>query len=92
MCFWIELDVECGTPESIKNGRYFLATNVTYYGAALHYECDENYQLEGHARRLCLENGTWSSETPMCKGNLIFLVNIGDFIFHFLTHLPLFHF
>lgn len=61
-------DVECGTPENIKNGRYALATNATYYGAALHYECDENYQLEGHARRLCLENGTWSSETPTCRG------------------------
>ncbi|KAK6627548.1 hypothetical protein RUM44_010026 [Polyplax serrata] len=59
--------VECGTPESIKNGRYTLATNATYYGAALHYECDENFQLDGHARRLCLENGTWSSETPTCK-------------------------
>ena len=68
--FFLTPDVECGMPEDIKNGRYSLATNVTYYGAALHYECDENYQLEGHARRLCLENGTWSSETPFCKGNI----------------------
>lgn len=59
--------VECGTPESIKNGRYFLASNVSYYGAALHYECEENFELDGHARRLCLENGTWSSGTPACK-------------------------
>lgn len=52
----------------MRNGKYFLATNATYYGAALHYECDEHYELDGHARRLCLENGTWSSEAPVCKG------------------------
>jgi hypothetical protein len=43
-------------------------SNVTYYGSAVLYECDEHFQLDGHGRRLCLENGTWSSETPKCQG------------------------
>lgn len=62
------LDVDCGIPESIDNGKLNLVSNVTYYGSAVLYECDEHFQLDGHGRRLCLENGTWSSETPKCQG------------------------
>lgn len=59
--------VDCGTPESIDNGKFNLVSNVTYYGSAVLYECDDHFQLDGHGRRLCLENGTWSSETPKCQ-------------------------
>ena len=52
----------------MEHGKYTLASNATYYGAAVLYECDPNFELDGHGRRLCLENGTWSSETPQCKG------------------------
>lgn len=43
-----------------------LATNATYYGAAALYECKNNFKLDGVTRRLCLEDGTWSHETPTC--------------------------
>uniref|UniRef100_A0ABD2WSD8 Sushi, von Willebrand factor type A, EGF and pentraxin domain-containing protein 1 n=1 Tax=Trichogramma kaykai TaxID=54128 RepID=A0ABD2WSD8_9HYME len=59
--------VDCGKPEEIQHGRYTLTSNVTYYGAAALYECDVNYELDGFARRQCLENATWSSEPPLCK-------------------------
>lgn len=59
--------VDCREPERLAHGKYTLASNATYYGAAVLYECDSNYELDGHGRRLCLENGTWSSETPQCK-------------------------
>lgn len=59
--------VDCGTPESIPSGGFALASNATYYGTAVLYECEENYRLEGHARRLCLENGTWSGGLPTCR-------------------------
>ncbi|KAG8224127.1 hypothetical protein J437_LFUL001821, partial [Ladona fulva] len=62
--------VDCGSPEHIENGNFTLASNATYYGAVALYECVENYQVDGHARRLCLENGTWSSDPPVCKGLL----------------------
>jgi len=62
-------DVDCGKPEHIQHGRYTLTSNATYYGAAALYECDGNFELDGFARRLCLENGTWSSDTPVCRGN-----------------------
>lgn len=60
-------------PTPPAHGRFTLASNATYYGAAVLYECEDNYELDGFARRLCLENGTWSAETPMCKGNLLYL-------------------
>ncbi|KAG7211173.1 hypothetical protein KM043_010494 [Ampulex compressa] len=59
--------VDCGKPEPIQHGRYTLTSNATYYGAAALYECDGNFELDGFARRLCLENATWSSETPTCR-------------------------
>lgn len=59
--------VDCSKPEHIQHGRYTLTSNATYYGAAALYECDGNFELDGFARRLCLENGTWSSDTPVCK-------------------------
>lgn len=65
------LDVDCSKPEHIQHGRYTLTSNATYYGAAALYECDGNFELDGFARRLCLENGTWSSDTPICKGNCL---------------------
>lgn len=55
-------------PTAPAHGRFSLASNVTYYGSAVLYDCDENYELDGFPRRICLENGTWSSETPSCKG------------------------
>lgn len=59
--------MECSEPPSIVNGKVVLATNATYYGAAALYECNNNYKLDGVSRRLCLENGTWSHESPECK-------------------------
>lgn len=63
-------DVDCGNPGPIQNGVVTLATNATYYGAAVLYECHEHWQLDGVSRRLCQDNGTWSSEAPVCKGKL----------------------
>lgn len=59
--------VDCGMPENPAHGRFTLASNATYYGVVVLYECDKNYELIGHGRRLCLENGSWSSDTPQCR-------------------------
>ncbi|KAF6202316.1 hypothetical protein GE061_004714 [Apolygus lucorum] len=59
--------VDCNMPTSPVHGKFALASNATYYGAVVLYECDNNYVLDGFARRLCLDNGTWSAETPSCK-------------------------
>lgn len=64
-------DVDCGTPGKLEHGKVTLASNATYYGALALYSCDDNYELDGVSRRLCLENGTWSSDTPVCRGKCI---------------------
>lgn len=61
------LDVNCENPTDIQHGKMTLATNATYYGAAVLYECNDNFKLDGVSRRLCLEDGTWGHETPVCK-------------------------
>lgn len=30
------------------------------------YICDDDYLLKGNVERLCLMNGTWSGENPIC--------------------------
>lgn len=63
--------MDCGNPGRVENGVVTLATNATYYGAAALYECHQHWQLDGVSRRLCQDDGTWSSESPVCKGMLI---------------------
>lgn len=69
------LVVDCKNPDKIEHGKYNLASNVTYYGSTVLYECDPNFELDGISRRLCLENGTWSSETPKCRGKKMIFLN-----------------
>lgn len=65
------LDVDCGSPGKLESGKVTLTSNATYYGALALYSCDNNYELDGVSRRLCLENGTWSSEAPVCGGTCL---------------------
>ncbi|KAF5269538.1 hypothetical protein FQA39_LY08727 [Lamprigera yunnana] len=58
--------VNCGNPEKVENGKISLVSNATYYGALALYSCEPNFELDGVSRRLCLENGTWSSDSPFC--------------------------
>lgn len=67
------LDVDCGTPENISNGNVMLPSNATYYGGLALYTCNANFELDGVSRRLCQENGTWSSDAPKCKGNTLYI-------------------
>lgn len=60
-------DVDCGNPEKVTNGKVTLPSNASYYGALALYSCDPNFELDGVSRRLCLENGTWSSDSPACR-------------------------
>lgn len=59
--------VDCRNPEKIAHGVVTLPSNATYYGALALYACDPNFELDGVSRRLCLENGTWSSDAPICR-------------------------
>ncbi|KAG7461968.1 hypothetical protein MATL_G00196770 [Megalops atlanticus] len=54
----------CETPGVILNGKFeehHLAT-----GAAIEFQCDKGYSLEGESFIFCLDNGSWSSPFPTC--------------------------
>ena len=58
---------DCGTPpDPGVNGQ--VNFTVTIYLAEADYECDLGYDLKrGAATRVCLLNGTWSGEDPVCQ-------------------------
>ncbi|XP_054154343.1 CUB and sushi domain-containing protein 1-like [Oppia nitens] len=58
--------IDCGLPFPISHGKWLLNSNTTYYGSTVEYVCDQNFKLNGPGRRICLENGTWSSIPPLC--------------------------
>lgn len=82
--------MDCGAPEKLENGKVTLASNATYYGALALYSCDNNFELDGVSRRLCLENGTWSSDTPACKGIPIAQFKLIYLYFHYIILLSQF--
>lgn len=59
--------MDCGWPYVISHGRWLLTTNATYYGSTVEYECTGAFKLTGPARRICMENGTWSQMGPTCE-------------------------
>ncbi|KAH9415308.1 C-type lectin (CTL) or carbohydrate-recognition domain (CRD) [Dermatophagoides pteronyssinus] len=59
--------IDCGLPFPLSNGKWLLTVNTTYYGSTVEYECNSNFKLNGPRRRICLENGTWSSVPPVCE-------------------------
>lgn len=75
-CVLLYIVVDCGIPPEIEHGQFNLLSNATYYGAAVLYECDDHFELSGFGRRLCLENGSWSAETPTCKGEITIMNNV----------------
>ena len=57
--------VECDKPtEIISNGR-MLGTSFTF-NSTISYVCDEGYNLEGSAQRVCGADGRWSGSIPVC--------------------------
>ncbi len=62
------VEIDCGDPGRIDNGRIFLASNgSTKIGARAEYHCFPSYEREGPFTRECLEDGFWSGREPECK-------------------------
>ncbi|XP_074154067.1 sushi, nidogen and EGF-like domain-containing protein 1 [Sminthopsis crassicaudata] len=59
-----QLEVDCGTPSSVKNTR--VRFNSTKMGSLAEYECEQGYVLSsGNNPRVCRAHGLWS-EPPQC--------------------------
>lgn len=57
--------ISCPIPISIRRG---TVTGDDYsFGATIHYECDEGYELFGVASRTCQENKEWTDIEPYCR-------------------------
>ncbi len=57
----------CGRPPKPVYG--YVSFESTNYGAVATYYCDKGYAFskKGAQHRVCLENGHWSGETPVCQ-------------------------
>ncbi|UYV79614.1 CTLSE2 [Cordylochernes scorpioides] len=58
--------VYCQAPPPTANGRYYLTSNSTIYGSVAEYLCDSGFTLVGNTRLLCVSNGFWNGDAPIC--------------------------
>ncbi|XP_021351273.1 sushi, von Willebrand factor type A, EGF and pentraxin domain-containing protein 1-like [Mizuhopecten yessoensis] len=71
--------ITCPQPERIFNGE--VMTNGEVYQSRAIFSCDEGFELEGVKVLMCIENGKWSAEFPVCNpvscGEPTFVANSG---------------
>uniref|UniRef100_A0A8C9NBQ1 Sushi, von Willebrand factor type A, EGF and pentraxin domain-containing protein 1 n=1 Tax=Serinus canaria TaxID=9135 RepID=A0A8C9NBQ1_SERCA len=59
------IPVSCSPPPVLENGQ---VTGEDYtFQRRTEYSCNEGFMLDGDRSRVCLENGSWSGVTPVCK-------------------------
>ncbi|XP_038044296.1 uncharacterized protein LOC119718996 [Patiria miniata] len=56
--------VNCGYPGDVENG--LLLGSVYLVNATVDVACDDGFTLKGSSRLICLEDGQWSSDLPVC--------------------------
>ncbi|XP_064397052.1 sushi, von Willebrand factor type A, EGF and pentraxin domain-containing protein 1-like isoform X2 [Halichondria panicea] len=57
--------VDCGSLSNPTNG--MVSLDSTLRGSVAAYSCQDNYTLEGVALLVCMDNGEWSEEEPLCE-------------------------
>ena len=60
------VEIDCGQPDDIENGRIFLSNSSTNIGSVAEYHCFPGYDRSGPFERICLEDGYWSGREPSC--------------------------
>lgn len=56
----------CGHPGAPANGTFYPIGATFRLGAAIRYSCDDGFILFGNEERICLYNGTWTGDIPLC--------------------------
>ncbi|CAG2167371.1 unnamed protein product [Oppiella nova] len=60
------LAISCEPPIAPQNGR--LLDNTHYLaGDYVQYACNSGFVIMGEPLAICMDNGTWSSPSPICK-------------------------
>ncbi|KAI1888388.1 hypothetical protein AGOR_G00184630 [Albula goreensis] len=58
------LPADCQPPAAPEHGAVFISD--IGQGSQAHYSCEEGYQLEGEATRMCVSGRRWSDSAPVC--------------------------
>ena len=58
--------VDCGGLENPTNGLVTLEDTV--FESVATYSCQDGYTQVGDDTRLCVADGTWSGDAPVCEG------------------------
>lgn len=61
------IEVDCGQPFEVENGRVFLTNTTTNIGSSVEYHCFPGYERSGPFQRVCLNDGYWSGPEPTCN-------------------------
>ena len=69
------LVVDCGQPLLLRHGQVHL-TNTTYR-SRVNFTCNQGYDLVGISSTVCVANGTWSEEAPLCISKLDYCTLLG---------------
>lgn len=59
------IPVSCGQPPGLENGQV-LGDEYTFQ-KYIEYTCKEGFLLEGVNKRVCLADGSWDGDTPVCR-------------------------
>ncbi|XP_076811336.1 P-selectin-like [Clavelina lepadiformis] len=58
---------QCSKPKQPTRGSIFLSKSTYEVGEEVHFSCRINYRLKGAKTIICLSDGTWSNEEPICE-------------------------
>ena len=61
--------VDCRGLNAVRNGDIIFSTGTTYTSVA-EVTCHEGYELVGSSVRVCLDNGEWAGNPPICRGKI----------------------
>ena len=76
--FLIETDVLCPYLDQPTNGTLKYSYGVVVNSVAS-FKCNKGFKRVGNDKVVCLEDGTWSANIPLCQGYII-LVSLFWFI------------
>ncbi|CAH2293998.1 sushi, von Willebrand factor type A, EGF and pentraxin domain-containing 1 [Pelobates cultripes] len=57
--------ITCDSPNGITNGE-IIGTDYSV-GKEILYKCNQGYKIQGIAKRICLSDGTWDVQAPVCQ-------------------------
>lgn len=62
---FLDTAIDCGFLDPPANGDVDLLD--TTLGSVANYSCDRLFRLNGPETQICMENGEWSLNAPVCE-------------------------